>query len=163
PRQRPGERERGRDAVPARIAGRLRSWEVGVPGAPPRLLVLDDAGLLAPDGGARDWRRLRGGDADRRVRERPRRGRARPRTRHPTHRPAPFPPSPPPGAPCRCGAGGSRASARGLTIETVGEVMGPEEARLALGPDASAALRPSAPVVVVRARLPEPTFASEGR
>jgi hypothetical protein len=63
----------------------------------------------------------------------------------------------------RLSVDGFRGSFSELTLATASEVVGPEEARRLLGPEAAEALRPNGPVVLLRAPLPRRTFESEGR
>jgi len=59
---------------------------------------------------------------------------------------------------------GFRYSYRELVVEEVGdEVIGPDEARRYLGADVADAVQVSGPVILVRAKLPARTFASDGR
>jgi len=68
------------------------------------------------------------------------------------------------GMPIRFEIAGYRYAYQRLTVESVGdEVVGPNEARRYLGPDIGDAVQLSGPVVILRARLPRPTFQAEGR
>jgi membrane fusion protein (multidrug efflux system) len=69
-----------------------------------------------------------------------------------------------PGRPLRVELDGFHHEYHTVTIESVGdEIVGPTEVRRFLGPEIADALQLSGPLVVVRARLPSPTFQSKGR
>jgi membrane fusion protein (multidrug efflux system) len=69
-----------------------------------------------------------------------------------------------PGRPLRVELDGFPHEYHTFTIESVGDqIVGPGEVRRFLGPEISDALQLNGPMVVVRARLPSPTFTSQGR
>jgi membrane fusion protein (multidrug efflux system) len=69
-----------------------------------------------------------------------------------------------PGMPLRVELDGFRHEYRGLTIESVGEeIIGPGELKRYLGPDLADAVEVSGPIILVRARMPSRTFATQGR
>jgi hypothetical protein len=60
--------------------------------------------------------------------------------------------------------GGYRYAWQKLTVGSVGdEVIGPGEAQRTLGPAIAGAVQVTGPVVLVKARLPSPTFEAEGK
>jgi biotin carboxyl carrier protein len=68
------------------------------------------------------------------------------------------------GMPIRFEISGYRYSYQRLALESVDdEIVGPNEARRYLGPDIADALTITGPVVIVRARLPGPSFKAEGK
>jgi multidrug resistance efflux pump len=69
-----------------------------------------------------------------------------------------------PGRPLRVELDGFPHEYHTFTIESVGDqIVGPGEVRRFLGPEIADALQLNGPMVVVRARLPSPTFKSKGR
>jgi multidrug resistance efflux pump len=69
-----------------------------------------------------------------------------------------------PGRPLRVELDGFNHEYHMFTIESVGDqIVGPAEIRRFLGPEISDALQLNGPMVVVRARIPSPTFTSNGR
>jgi multidrug efflux pump subunit AcrA (membrane-fusion protein) len=69
-----------------------------------------------------------------------------------------------PGRPLRVELDGFRHEYHTFTIESVGDqIVGPGEVRRFVGPEIGDALQLNGPMVVVRARLPSPTFESKGR
>ncbi|MFL5345418.1 MAG: HlyD family efflux transporter periplasmic adaptor subunit [Hyalangium sp.] len=69
-----------------------------------------------------------------------------------------------PGRPLRVELDGFQHEYHTFTIESVGDqIVGPAEVRRYLGPEIADALQLNGPMVVVRARLPSPTFKSKGR
>jgi membrane fusion protein (multidrug efflux system) len=69
-----------------------------------------------------------------------------------------------PGQPMRLEIGGYRYAWQKLTVGSVGdEVIGPGEAQRTLGPAIAGAVQVTGPVVLVKARLPSPTFEAEGK
>lgn len=69
-----------------------------------------------------------------------------------------------PGRPLRVELDGFPHEYHTFTIESVGDqIVGPGEVRRFLGPEISDALQLNGPMVVVRARIPSPTFKSKGR
>jgi multidrug efflux pump subunit AcrA (membrane-fusion protein) len=68
------------------------------------------------------------------------------------------------GMPIRFEISGYRYAYQRLTVESVGdEVVGPSEARRYLGAEIGDSVQLTGPVVILRARLPRPTFQAEGR
>jgi multidrug efflux pump subunit AcrA (membrane-fusion protein) len=68
------------------------------------------------------------------------------------------------GMPIRFEMSGYRYAYQKLTVDAVGEeVVGPNEARRYLGPEIGDAVQLNGPVVILKARLPRPTFQAEGR
>jgi len=68
------------------------------------------------------------------------------------------------GMPIRFEISGYRYAYQRLTVESVGdEVVGPSEARRYLGSEIGDSVQLTGPVVILRARLPRPTFQAEGR
>lgn len=69
-----------------------------------------------------------------------------------------------PGRPLRVELDGFTHEYHTFTIESVGDqIVGPGEVRRFLGPEISDALQLNGPLVVVRARIPAPTFTSNGK
>lgn len=69
-----------------------------------------------------------------------------------------------PGAALRVELDGFHHEYHTFTIDSVGdEIVGPTEVRRFLGPEIADALQLSGPMVLVKARLPTPTFTSKGR
>ncbi len=69
-----------------------------------------------------------------------------------------------PGRPLRVELDGFPHEYQTFTIESVGDqIVGPGEVRRFLGPEIADALQLNGPMVLVRARLPSPTFTSKGR
>jgi membrane fusion protein (multidrug efflux system) len=69
-----------------------------------------------------------------------------------------------PGRPLRVELDGFPHEYHTFTIESVGDqIVGPGEVRRFLGPESSDALQLNGPMVLVRARIPSPTFKSKGR
>lgn len=69
-----------------------------------------------------------------------------------------------PGMPLRLELSGYRYAYQRLTIDSIGdEVIGPQAARRYLGQEIADAVALPGPVVLVHARLPGPTFTTEGR
>jgi hypothetical protein len=67
------------------------------------------------------------------------------------------------GMPIRLEISGYRYAYQSLTVDSVGEeVVGPGEARRYLGAEIGDALQLTGPVVILKARLPRPTFEAEG-
>jgi membrane fusion protein (multidrug efflux system) len=78
--------------------------------------------------------------------------------------PGQFRPQLRPGQPMRLEIGGYRYAWQKLTVESVGdEVVGPAEAQRTLGPAIAGTVQVTGPVVLVKARLPSPTFEAEGK
>ena len=68
------------------------------------------------------------------------------------------------GMPIRFEISGYRYAYQRLTVESVGdEVVGPTEARRYLGAEIGDSVQLTGPVVILKARLPRPTFQAEGR
>jgi hypothetical protein len=68
------------------------------------------------------------------------------------------------GMPIRFEISGYRYAYQQLTVDSVGdEVVGPAEARRYLGAEIGDTVQPAGPVVILKARLPRPTFQAEGR
>ncbi len=68
------------------------------------------------------------------------------------------------GMPIRFEISGYRYAYQRLTVESVGdEVVGPTEARRYLGAEIGDSMQLTGPVVILKARLPRPTFQAEGR
>ncbi len=68
------------------------------------------------------------------------------------------------GMPLRFEISGYRYAYQKLTVESVGdEVVGPTEARRYLGSEIGDAMQLTGPVVILKARLPRPSFQAEGR
>jgi membrane fusion protein (multidrug efflux system) len=68
------------------------------------------------------------------------------------------------GMPIRFEISGYRYAYQRLTVESVGdEVVGPNEARRYLGAEIGDSVQLTGPVVILKARLPRPTFQAEGR
>src|ERR1700674_1775578 len=68
------------------------------------------------------------------------------------------------GMPIRFEISGYRYAYQKLTVESVGEeVVGPSEARRYLGAEIGDSVQLTGPVVILKARLPRPTFQAEGR
>jgi len=66
--------------------------------------------------------------------------------------------------PIRFEISGYRYAYQKLTVESVGEeVVGPSEARRYLGAEIGDSVQLTGPVVILKARLPRPTFQAEGR
>jgi multidrug resistance efflux pump len=69
-----------------------------------------------------------------------------------------------PGRPLRVELDGFQNEYREFTIDSVGDqIVGPTEVRRFLGPEIADALELQGPMVLVRARLPSPTFTSKGK
>jgi multidrug efflux pump subunit AcrA (membrane-fusion protein) len=69
-----------------------------------------------------------------------------------------------PGRPLRVELNGFSHEYRTFTIDSVGDqIVGPAEARRFLGPEIGDAIQLNGPMVLVRARLPSPTFTSKGK
>jgi multidrug resistance efflux pump len=69
-----------------------------------------------------------------------------------------------PGKPLRVELNGFTHEYQTFQIESVGDqIIGPNEVRRYLGADSADAVNLSGPMVVVRARIPSPTFTSKGR
>jgi multidrug efflux pump subunit AcrA (membrane-fusion protein) len=68
------------------------------------------------------------------------------------------------GMPIRFEISGYRYAYQRLTVDSVGdEVVGPTEARRYLGAEIGDSVQLTGPVVILKARLPRPTFQAEGR
>lgn len=69
-----------------------------------------------------------------------------------------------PGRPLRVELDGFQHEYHTFTIESVGDqIVGPTEVRRFLGPEIADAMQLQGPMVLVRARLPSPTFKSKGK